>query len=78
MSGTITTKVKYLAATSGRNLALRGHSVSLKDEPEDNGDAFLLWEGRIPAGSGVPTHSEHNHEAFYVLEGVLEIEVFPL
>ena len=74
MSGTITTKVKYLAANSGRNLALLGHSVSFKDEPEDNGDAFLLWEGRIRAGDGVPIHSEHNHEAFYVLEGMLEIE----
>ena len=74
MSGTITTKVKYLAADSGRNLALLGHSLSFKDEPEDNGDAFLLWEGRIRAGDGVPIHSEHNHEAFYVLEGILEIE----
>jgi len=67
-------KVKHLAANSGRNLALLGHSLSFKDEPEDNGDAFLLWEGRIPEGDGVPQHSEHNHEAFYVLEGILEIE----
>lgn len=74
MSEAITTKVKYLAANSGRNLAMLGHSLSFKDEPEDNGDAFLLWEGRIPEGDGVPPHSEHNHEAFYVLEGILEIE----
>ena len=69
-----TAKVKYLAANSGRNRALLGHSVSFKDEPEDNGDAFLLWEGRIPEGDGVPAHTERNHEAFYVLEGTLEIE----
>ena len=28
----------------------------------------------MPAGHGVPPHTERNHEAFYVLEGALEIE----
>jgi hypothetical protein len=74
MSKTVTAQVKYLAANGGRSLALLGHSLTFKDEPEDNGDAFLLWEGRIPEGDGVPAHSEHNHEAFYVLDGILEIE----
>jgi quercetin dioxygenase-like cupin family protein len=74
MSETIAAKVKYLPANSGRSLALLGHSLTFKDEPGDNGDAFLLWEGRIPEGGGVPAHNEHNHEAFYVLDGILEIE----
>ncbi len=66
--------VKFLAAGSGRAFALMGSSLTLKDEPGENGDAFLAFEHRCPPGDGVPPHSEQNHEAFYGLEGVLEVE----
>lgn len=66
--------VKHLPANSGRTFAHLGTSLSFKDEPKDNGDALLLFECRMPAGNGVPPHTERNHEAFYVIEGTLEIE----
>lgn len=66
--------VKHLPADTGRCFAHLGTAISFKDEPADNGDALFLFEMRMPAGHGVPPHTEHNHEAFYVLEGTLEIE----
>lgn len=69
-----TNEVKYLPAGSGRAFALMGSSLTFKDEPGENGDYLLLFEHRCPPGDGVPPHSERNHEAFYGLEGVLEIE----
>jgi quercetin dioxygenase-like cupin family protein len=70
----MTANVKYLPAGAGRAFAHLGSSIVFKDEPDDNGDSLLLFECRMPAGHGVPPHTERNHEAFYVLEGVLEIE----
>ncbi len=69
-----TTHVKYLPAGRGRSFALMGSSLTFKDEPADNGDALMAFEHRCPPGLGVPPHSERNHEAFYVLEGTLEVQ----
>jgi quercetin dioxygenase-like cupin family protein len=69
-----TTEVKYLPAGSGRAFALMGSSLTLKDEAGENGNALLLFEHRCPPDDGVPPHSEKNHEAFYGLEGILEVE----
>lgn len=66
-------RVKHLPDNTGRTFAHLGCSVSFKHEPADNGDALLLFECRMPPGAGVPPHTEGNHEAFYGLEGVLEI-----
>lgn len=66
--------VKHLLANQGRCFAHLGVSINFKDEPTDNGDSLLLFECRMPAGAGVPPHTERNHEAFYVLEGTLEVE----
>jgi quercetin dioxygenase-like cupin family protein len=67
-------KVKHLPANGGRAFALLGQTISLKAEPEDNDDALFLFEHRMPPAHGVPAHTERNHEAFYVLEGTLEVE----
>lgn len=69
------TAVTHLPAGEGRAFALMGSSLTFKHEPEENGDAMLVFEHRCPPGLGVPPHSERNHEAFYVLEGTLEVEV---
>jgi quercetin dioxygenase-like cupin family protein len=69
-----TTDVKCLPVNQGRAFGHLGTSILFKDEPADNGDVLLLFEMRMPAGHGVPPHSERNHEAFYVLGGVLEVE----
>lgn len=66
--------VKHLPADTGRSFAHLGTSITFKDEPAENGDALLLFEMRMPAGNGVPPHTERNHEAFYVLDGTLEVE----
>jgi quercetin dioxygenase-like cupin family protein len=67
--------VKHLPANGGRAFALMGSSLTFKYEPDDNGDALMLFEHRMPPTLSVPPHTEQNHEAFYVLEGTLEIEV---
>ena len=66
--------VKHLPANGGRAFALLGQSLSFKAEPEDNDDALFLFEHRMPLTGGVPAHTERNYEAFYVLEGTLEVE----
>ena len=66
--------VKHLPENGGRAFALLGQSVSFKAEPEDTDDGLFLFEHRMPPTLGVPAHTEHNHEAFYVLEGTLEVE----
>ena len=73
MSTKSTTGVKHLSANSGRTFAHLGTAISFKDEPTENGDALFLFEMRMPPGNGVPQHSERNHEAFYILEGELEV-----
>lgn len=72
--GTTTANVKHLPANSGRTFAHLGSSVCFKAEPGENGDALLLFECRMPAAHGVPPHRESNYEAFYVLDGTLEVE----
>jgi quercetin dioxygenase-like cupin family protein len=71
---TAATNVKHLPANNGRAFALLGDSITFKDEPDDNGNALMLFEHRMQLTHGVPPHGEHNHEAFYVLEGTLEVE----
>lgn len=69
-----TTGVKHLPHKSGRSFALMGSVLTFKDEPGENGNALLAFEHLCPPGLGVPPHHERNHEAFYVLEGALEVE----
>ena len=66
--------VKHLPANGGRAFALLGQTLSFKAEPEDNDDTLFLFEHRMPPTDSVPAHTERNYEAFYVLEGTLEVE----
>jgi quercetin dioxygenase-like cupin family protein len=66
--------LKHLPAGAGRSFVLMGSTLTFKDEPDDNGDALLASEHECPPGLGVPPHRERNHEAFYVLDGTLEVE----
>jgi quercetin dioxygenase-like cupin family protein len=67
-------KVKHVPANGGRAFALLGQTLSFKAEPEDTDDTLLLFEHWMPPTLSVPAHTERNHEAFYVLEGTLEVE----
>jgi quercetin dioxygenase-like cupin family protein len=66
--------VKHLPQNGGRAFANLGQTISCKAEPEDTDDALFLFEHRMPPTLGVPAHTERNYEAFYVLEGTLEVE----
>src|ERR671910_2354063 len=66
--------VKHLPANGGRAFALLGQTLSIKAEPEDTDNALFLFEHWMPPTFGVPAHTERNNEAFYVLEGTLEVE----
>ena len=66
--------VKHLPANGGPAFANLGQTISFKAEPEDTDDALFLFEHRMPPTLGVPAHTERNYEAFYVLEGTLEVE----
>jgi quercetin dioxygenase-like cupin family protein len=67
-------KVKHVPANGGRAFALLGQTLSFKAEPEDTDDTLLLFEHWMPPTFGVPAHTERNYEAFYMLEGTLEVE----
>ncbi len=68
--------VKHLPANRGRAFAfpLNGSTVTFKAEPDDNDDALILFEIRLLPTFSVPAHTERTYEAFYVLEGTLELE----
>jgi quercetin dioxygenase-like cupin family protein len=68
-------KVKTTTRGSGRAIDLWGWALTLLEEPDDNGDAALVFEARTRRGGSVPPHTEDNHESFHVLEGVFEIQV---
>jgi quercetin dioxygenase-like cupin family protein len=65
--------VTHLKPYGGRAFSHLGTSIVFKHEPRDEEDVFL-FEMRMPAGNGVPPHTERNQEAFYVLDGALEVE----
>jgi quercetin dioxygenase-like cupin family protein len=67
------TGVRHLPAGTGRTFSMLGDAVTFKIGPEETDDALLLFEHRLPATLGVPPHREDNREAFYVLEGTLEV-----
>ena len=73
--GTEAGVVRRLSGGEGRSFALMGSVITFKYQPADNGGALLAFEHGCPPGLGVPAHSERNHEAFWVLEGTLEVEV---
>jgi len=68
-------KVKSVPARSGRSVSLLGCGITLLDEPAENDDALLLFEGRTASAGMIPPHREENHEAFYILEGEFELEI---
>ena len=68
-------RVKRIPRGSGRAIGLWGWALTLLEEPADDAGAALVFEARTRSGGFVPPHTEDNHESFYVLEGVFEIEV---
>jgi hypothetical protein len=50
--------------------------MTLKASAEHTGRAYSLTDSVVPSGGGPPPHVHHReHEAFWVLEGELEVQV---
>ncbi len=58
----------------GRTLWVVGDTYTFKGTAENTGGALLLFEAEVPPQSGPPPHIHHREdEAFYVLEGEVEV-----
>ena len=75
MGTELQTAMKEIRAESGPAVSVVGWRIAFLEEPADNDDACLLYEGRVASGGVIPPHREDNHEAFYILEGEFEFAV---
>ncbi len=63
-----------LADGDGERLWFLNSEITIKATAETTGGDLFLMETHVPAGFSPPLHVHHDeHEAFYVLEGELEI-----
>jgi len=68
--------INYVGAGEGPAAWVAGDTYTVKATTESTGGAFALLEASIPPGSGPPPHVHTKEdEAFYLLDGVLEITV---
>jgi len=67
-------RIRHLPAGSGRSFTVLGDIITFKTEPKDSQGGPLLFENTLPPTMGVPPHREQASEAFYVLDGMLEVE----
>jgi quercetin dioxygenase-like cupin family protein len=66
--------VSFVRTGEGQSLWVVGDTYTVKATGESTGGAFALLEASIPPGSGPPPHVHtREDEAFYLLDGVLEI-----
>lgn len=64
----------HVRAGEGRSLWVVGDTYTFKGTTENTGGALLLFEASVPPRSGPPPHIHHREdEAFYVLEGEVEV-----
>jgi quercetin dioxygenase-like cupin family protein len=68
--------VAYVAPGAGRKLWVTDELMTFKVLGEDTGGAYSLTDSVVPPQGGPPPHIHHREdEAFWVLEGELEIRV---
>ncbi|MFJ2832731.1 cupin domain-containing protein [Streptomyces sp. NPDC087263] len=68
--------INYVRAGAGPAAWVAGDTYTFKATTESTGGAFALLEASIPPGGGPPPHVHTKEdEAFYLLDGVLEITV---
>jgi quercetin dioxygenase-like cupin family protein len=62
--------------TGGQVLNVLGDRLTIKLDGQDTADQLALMELEVSAGNGVPPHHHKNFsEAYYLLEGELEVMV---
>ena len=60
----------------GKRLWVTDELVTFKASGEDTGEAYALTDSTVPPQGGPPPHIHHREdEAFWVLEGELEVSV---
>ncbi len=66
----------HVAQGEGKKLWVADELVTFKASGEDTGGAYALTDSLVPPGGGPPPHLHHREdEAFWVLEGELEVTV---
>ena len=66
----------YVAPGAGKTLWVTDELMTFKVMGEDTGGKYALTDSIVPPGGGPPPHIHHREdEAFWVLEGELEIRV---
>jgi quercetin dioxygenase-like cupin family protein len=66
----------YVTEGEGRMLWVVDELMTFKASGEDTGEAYALTDSVVPPGGGPPPHIHHREdEAFWVLEGELEVMV---
>jgi quercetin dioxygenase-like cupin family protein len=66
----------HLPEGEGKMLWVVDELMTFKASGEDTGGAYSLTDSVVPSGGGPPLHVHHReHEAFWMLEGELEIQV---
>ena len=67
-------RASVVRAGEGKSVWLVGDTYTFKATTESTGGAFALIEASVPPGSGPPPHVHtREDEAFYLLDGVLEV-----
>ena len=76
MTGTVMTQGYTLDAGMGEALWAMGERLVLKATGARTGGAFTIFEDLVEAGGEPPPHvHEREDEAFYILEGALEVMI---
>jgi quercetin dioxygenase-like cupin family protein len=66
----------HLPEGEGKMLWVVDELMTFKASGEDTSGAYSLTDSVVPSGGGPPPHVHHReHEAFWVLEGELEVQV---
>jgi len=67
-------RASVVRAGEGKSVWLVGDTYTFKATSESTGGAFALIEASVPPGGGPPPHVHtREDEAFYLLDGVLEV-----
>jgi len=59
----------------GRSVAVVGDVYRFLVTGDDTSGKYALWEAIVPPGGGPPPHVHSREEGFYVLEGVITLQV---
>lgn len=70
----VSTRVRQVRSGEGRSLWLAGDTYTIKASGDSTNGAFALIEASVPPGGGPPPHTHSREdEAFYLLDGELEV-----